>query len=81
MGELAREWEKDSLLRSRGRQNTALLVWPDKKSTSIPSMKACKLNVRALEVTALWWAQQQDVPASIPIDDMRVEAGTPHQTK
>ena len=73
-GELASDWESDALLRNRGRANGILTSWPSKKTTGIPSMKACVQNVRVLELATLWWARIKDEPEAIKIDDVRAEA-------
>ena len=73
-GKLAVDLEGDSLLRNRARVKGVLLVWPSAAATGIPSMKACDQNVRALELLALWWVQCSDVPTSIPVDALRIEA-------
>jgi hypothetical protein len=71
---VARDWEGDSLIRSRGRHNNQLTVWPCKKSVGIPSMRACSMNSRMLELTASWWVAMVDKPCAIPIGMMRTEA-------
>ena len=70
---LAADWEAVGLIRNRARQNGALTVWPDTKSQGVASMKACAMNSDLLKVTAQWWVQYCDQPASIPIDLIRAE--------
>ena len=71
---LAADWESDTTIRNVGRQLGGLTKWPDTKSIGVPSMKACSLNSRLLEMTAVWWTQQSEQPAAIPIDMLRMEA-------
>ena len=72
---LSPTWEADALLRNRARQNERVTVWPDPKSMGVSSMKACSQNARVLELIAHWWVERSDKPSSIPIDDIRAEAG------
>ena len=71
---LASDWESDTTLRNVGRQFGGLTKWPDTKSTGVASIKACSLNCRLLELTAVWWVQASDSPKAIPIDMLRMEA-------
>ena len=71
---LADDWEAEALLRNRARQNGIVTVWPDKKTVGVPSMKACGQNSVLLKITAQWWVQYCEQPASIPIDLLRDEA-------
>ena len=75
VGILAKDWENDSLVRNRSRHEGVLTSWPTKKTMGVASMKACSLNERVLELAALWWVRFKDVPAAIPIDLLRGEAG------
>ena len=70
---LAAEWEAVALIRNRARQNGTLTVWPDQKTAGVASMKACAMNCDLLKVTAQWWVQYCEHPASIPIDVIRAE--------
>lgn len=77
MGELAKVWEEDGLVRNRGRDAKSLTLWPSPKSVGVASMRASSMNARVLEHTATWWVQRSDLPAAIPIDAIRYEARTP----
>lgn len=70
---LAERWEADALLRSRGRQNNRLSIWPSVPTMGLASMKACSLNARSLEVLAHWWVERSDRPSAIPIHHLRDE--------
>ena len=71
---LAESWEADALLRSRGRQNNRLTIWPTVQTMGLASMKSCSLNAKALELTAHWWVERSDKPSAIPIHHLREEA-------
>ena len=70
---LAHELEADIMIRNVGREHGSLMRWVDKKTIGIVSMKTCSLNNRLLHLTALWWVQMSEKPASIPIDRLRNE--------
>ena len=68
-------WEGDPLIRTRARQLGQLTTWPSLNVVGIPSKKACAMNVRALELLALWWAPQTDGKTAVtPIAVVRSEA-------
>ena len=72
--DLAHEWESDSLLRNRARQNGCMTVWPSPAAVGVASIKACSMNSKALEILAKWWLQLEPVYAKIiPIDKLRPE--------
>ena len=72
---LSSTWEADALLRNRARQNERVTVWPDPKSMGVSSMKACSQNARVLQLISHWWVERSDKASSIPIDEIRAEAG------
>ena len=66
-------WEGEPSIRNRARESSCLTTWPSPTTIGIPSQKACGLNAKVLEKTALWWAAASDVPAAMPIDRLRAE--------
>jgi hypothetical protein len=66
-------WEGEPSIRNRARENSCLTTWPSPTTIGIPSQKACALNAKVLEKTALWWSAASEVPAAIPIDRLRAE--------
>lgn len=74
---LSADLEADPQIRSRGRQNARITIWPSLEATGVPSVKACALNTRPLEILATWWVSMTDVPSSIPVDLVRNEAWPP----
>ena len=77
---LAEQWEQEAIVRSRGRQNNRITIWPSVQATGVASMKACSMNSRLLHLTALWWVERSDQPAAIPINELRYQVSRP-QTK
>ena len=71
---LAAMMEADASIRSRFREVESLTTWPNKNSVGIPSAKALRLNVTALEKIASWWTAENQSPKVIPIDRLRSEA-------
>lgn len=71
---LAETWEADAALRNRARQNDRITVWPNPQSIVVASMRAAGMNNKVLELTAQWWVDQSDRPASIPIGPIRDQA-------
>ena len=63
------------MIRQKARQSQQLTTWPSADTIGIPSQKACVANAKLLELTAMWWTSATEVPAAIPIDFMRSEAG------
>ena len=77
--QLAVAWESEGMLRTRARETGSLTTWPSVQATGVPSMKACSLNARLLELTCKWWTQFCESPASIPIGLLRAEAWFPYK--
>ena len=71
---LANDLESDPQIRACGRQNDRITQWPSVDATGVPSVKACSMNCRALEIVATWWVAMSDSAAAIPIDLIRQEA-------
>ena len=74
LGCLAKAWEKDDVLRSRGRANDCLTRWLSPKTKGIPSMRAITLNSDALVHLAKLWCPLMPFAKSPPIPLLRAEA-------
>lgn len=72
-GDLAKAWEAEGIIRSRGRHNGQLTIWPSKDTIGIASQRACALNHAALELSASYWVERSAEPAAIPIGILRDE--------
>ena len=72
---LSADWEADTMLRNRGRQQGVLTTWLKPEATGVASMKAAALNHKLLEITSHWWVQLCDQPSAIPIGLLRSEVG------
>ena len=55
MGELAKAWEANHVIRARGRASQALLKWPSAKTKGIASMQAIHMNADCLLLFAQKW--------------------------
>ena len=74
VGSLATAWEKDDVLRSRGRANDCLSRWLSPKTKGIPGMQAITLNIDALLHIAKLWCPLMPFAKSPPIPLLRAEA-------
>lgn len=72
-GDLAKVWEAEGIIRSRGRQNGQLTIWPSKDTIGIASQRSCAMNHAALEHCATFWVERSAEPAAIPIGILRDE--------
>ena len=73
VGDLAKDWENCSVLRSRGREFKAITRWPSAKQQCIPSMHAIQLNGDVLYHLAKHWCARVSTPKSPPIPVIRAE--------
>lgn len=73
--DFAAQLEADGIVRNIGRQHGALMQWPDQKTRALGTMKNASVNAHVMHLTARWWVEHSDAPASIPIDTVRNQAG------
>ena len=73
VGDLAKDWEGNSVLRARGREFKSITRWPSAKQQCIASMHALQLNGDALFHLAKRWCAMVSVPKSPPIPLIRAE--------
>ena len=73
-GVVAIALEADRSIRESFRLHDRCTNWPDEKTVGIQSVKAMRLNARALEILAEHWCQKTPYAKTIPIDFMRREA-------
>ena len=72
---LASLWELDSGMRASARERGCITAWANARVIGVPSCGAMSLNIKALEITAEWWASQVTEPQAVPIDSIRNEVG------
>lgn len=73
--DLHKLWEENGNIRDRARMNKALCEWPAPHLVGAATKQAFSLNKVILEKTALWWCTQHQIPQSVPINLIRIEAG------
>ena len=73
MGALANDWEKDDVLRCRGRSSGCLTKWLTPQVKGIPSMKNIDLNSDALLHIANRWAPLMKEARCPPVPLLRAE--------
>lgn len=68
-------WEHEANIRERSRHERSLLAWPAPEVRGHATKKAFVMNKKVMELIAVWWGGQSDLPQTVPIALVRKEVG------
>ena len=68
-------WEHGANIRERSRNERSLLAWPAPEVRGHATKKAFVMNKKVMELIAIWWGGQSDLPQTVPVGMMRNEVG------